>query len=148
MIANNIMQKKEAQFTTIFQSFIRACASKHKLQSGPMEMKIDDKKDGYINFSDVTDDQINCLMACTTDKGYIWKIPDFGGKNPFDCFFYRNSPAYIIFAYPKTKKKKTNNWYMFTLTTYLHEKKTSTRKSLTEQRASEICILSDSYKMQ
>lgn len=141
------MKKQEAKFTTIWQSFMRVFASQYDIKSGPIEVKIDDEKLGYISFNDVTDDQINCLKACTTDKGFIWKIPDFGGKNPFDCFFFRNAPAYIVFAYPRCKDKKTNNWYMFNLFVYLEEKKNSNVKSLTEQRASEICFLSDTYTL-
>jgi hypothetical protein len=139
------MKKQEAQFTTIFNAFLRS--GNHSIPSGPMEIKIDDKQKGYISFDDVVEHQLDSLMACTTKSGFVFKIPDLGFTNPFDIFYFRNSPAYVLFAYPKRKDKKTNNWYLFTLTTFLHEKSVNKKKSLTEARAAEICILSDSYRM-
>lgn len=45
--------------------------------------------------------QRNALRACQTDTGFTFKLPDLGFSHlPFDCIFYRNSPAYVIIGFP------------------------------------------------
>ena len=134
------MRKQEQSFTTIFQQWLRAIGYK-RLQSAPFEAKHCRGKDA-IPFADVPQHQRDALLACTTDKGFCYKISDqSAGTKPYDGFFFRNAPAYLVFAY-------TKKFYIISIHNFLHEDKVSKRRSLTEQRASEICILSDSYKMQ
>jgi len=134
------MIKLEAKFCTIYQQWILARGYKKGVQSAPWEAKHCRGKDS-IPFDDVPEHQRASLFACTTDRGHIYKISDqSSGQKPFDGVYFRNSPAYLVFAYTKM-------FYIISIHNFLHEVKTSKRKSLTEQRAKEISIISDSYKM-
>lgn len=133
------MKKQEQSFTSIFLQWIRA-KGYSRIQSAPFEAKHCRGKDS-ISFAEVPQHQRDALLACTTDKGFCYKISDqSAGTKPYDGFFFRNSPAYLVFAY-------TKKFYIISIHNFLHEVAQSTRKSLTETRAKEICILSDSYKM-
>lgn len=133
------MKKSEQSFATIYQQWVRAGGYK-RIQSAPWEAKHCRGKDA-IPFAEVPEHQRNALLACTTDKGYIYKISDqSAGTKGFDGFFFKNSPAYLVFAY-------TKKFYIISIHNFLHEDKVSKRRSLTEDRAKEICILSDSYRM-
>lgn len=134
------MKKREQAFTSIYLQWIRAIGYK-RIVTAPFEAKHCRGKDA-IPFADVPQHQRDALLACTTDKGFCYKISDQSvGTKPYDGFFFKNSPAYLVFAY-------TNKFYLIDIHVFLHEDKVSKRRSLTEQRASEICILSDNYKMQ
>ncbi len=39
--------------------------------------------------------QLKALKACASSEGFAFKIPDYGHKNPFDFFCFKNAPAYI-----------------------------------------------------
>jgi hypothetical protein len=133
------MKKREQSFCSIYQQWVRAGGYK-RIQTAPWEAKHSRGKDN-IPFAEVPEIERNALLACTTDKGYIFKISDASPTaKGFDGFFFKNSPAYLVFAY-------TKKFYLISIHNFLHEDKTSKRRSLTEQRANEICILSDSYKM-
>lgn len=134
------MKKLEQKFCSIYQQYLMANAVKKNILSAPWEAKHSRGKDN-IPFADVPLHQRNALFACTTDKGFVWKISDMSAEQkPYDGFFFRNSPAYLVFAF-------TNKFYLISIHNFLHEDKTSKRRSLTEKRAEEISILSDSYKM-
>lgn len=135
------MRKTEQKFCTIYQQYLRANGAKRNIISAPWEAKHSRGKDS-IPFADVPEHQRNALLACTTDKGFCYKISDQSSDTkPYDGFFFRNSPAYLVFAY-------TKKFYIISIHNFLHEDKVSKRRSLTEERANEICILSDNYKMQ
>lgn len=133
------MKKWEAQFLTkVFRPWIHV--NGHKLESGPIEAKSSRGKD-YIPFNAVEKHQINALIACTTDRGYYHKISDMSAETKgMDGFYFRNAKSHLVFAYK-------NIFYLIDLFVFLNEEKISSRKSLTEQRASEICFLKQSYKM-
>jgi hypothetical protein len=133
------MRKLEAKFCSIYQQWVRAGGYK-RIQTAPWEAKHSRGTDS-IPFSEVPESERNALFQCTTEKGYIYKISDMSaGSKGFDGFFFKNSPAYLIFAYTKT-------FYIISIHNFLNEVKISKRKSLTEQRAKEISILSNPYKM-
>jgi hypothetical protein len=133
------MKKVESKFCQVYQQWIRAGGYKI-IETAPWEAKHCRGKDS-IPFADVPDHQRNALLACTTEKGYCYKISDQSSdQKPYDGFFFKNSPAYLVFAY-------TKKFYIISIHNFLHEDKVSKRRSLTEARASEICILSDNYKM-
>ena len=133
------MKKREQSFCSIYQQWVRAGGYK-RIVTAPWEAKHCRGEDS-IPFREVPDDERNALLACTTEKGYIYKISDQStGAKGFDGFFFKNSPAYLVFAY-------TKKFYIISIHNFLHEDKVSKRRSLTEQRASEICILSDSYHL-
>lgn len=134
------MKKIEQTCCTIYTHWLMAYGAKHKLVAHPWEAKTSRGADS-ISFNEVPQHQRDALFACTTDKGFVWKISDMSiEQKPCDGVYYRKSPAYLIMFYPK-------KFYIISIHNFLHEDKTSKRRSLTEQRASEICILSDSYKM-
>ena len=122
------MKKREAEWTTTkFRKWIK----KNPLISAPIEIKLTTKDS--IPFSAVAEHQLDALLACKSDKGFLWKIPDFGFTNPFDCLYYRNSPAFIVIKYPK-------GHFVIDVETFVLEKERSKRKSLTYARAKEIAL--------
>ncbi len=69
--------------------------------SAPFEIKHTNGKD-LFRIKDLSIHQQQWLQACNSDIGCIWKIPDANiGHNPFDGFFYRNAPAYVIIVFPQ-----------------------------------------------
>ena len=120
--------KREANWTT---KTFRKWLKDNPMLSAPIEIKYTTKDN--IPFKAVAPHQIDSLLACKSDKGFLWKIPDLGATNPFDCFYYRNSPAYICIKYPK-------GHVMIDVETFVMESKRSKRKSLTWSRAKEISI--------
>jgi len=65
----------------------------------------------------------------------VHKLPDDSRSfKPFDCFSLVEYPAYIVIQYP------SQNYYVIDIDAFVKERDTSTRKSLTEERAAAICI--------
>jgi hypothetical protein len=117
----------ESKFSILFRHWIKA----NPQISGTYEMK-DSKGKDYINFSEVTEDQINYGLAINSNKGTFIRVQAINGGEP-DYVYFRNSPAYIVINYPKT-------FSIISIGTFILEKERSKRKSLTEQRASEISV--------
>lgn len=62
------------------------------------------------------------------------KLPDsFGFQWPFDDFMLVGCPAYVVIRYGSRK------WYAIDIDEFVLERDSSERKSLTEDRAREIC---------
>jgi penicillin-binding protein-related factor A (putative recombinase) len=88
-----------------------------------------------LPFSDVKDHQVAALVAAS-DKGLVFKIPDLGVQNPFDCFSLFRVPAYVVIKYP-------DSFELIPIENFLHEKERSKlRKSLTYERAKAISTIS------
>ena len=87
-----------------------------------------------LPFSNVAEHQMQGLLHAKHDKLYL-KIPDCGYSAPFDAFMLSNISAYIVIRYT------SGNFYLVDIDIFLQEKKTSIRKSLTEQRCKEIYYL-------
>jgi len=130
------MKKLEALFCTIYQQWLMS--SRNKLPSHLWEAKHDLGK-GRIAHADVPEHQRNALLASSTPRGLCHKMSDMAA-GPVDGFYYRNAPAYLIFAY------SSMNFYIISIHNFLHEVKTSKTKSITEARAKEISIINDTYK--
>lgn len=131
------MTKHEAEFlSTEFGPWIRV--NGYRLISAPFEAK-SSRKGKTIPFSYFIKHQTDSLLKCTTDKGHWYKISDeSSGFKPFDGTFYRNSPAYYVLSYPKKK------FYIVSVHNIVAEFiKQGDRGSFTEERAKEICILSN-----
>ena len=65
----------------------------------------------------------------------VYKIPDSGFQNPFDCFTLAQVPAFVVvFFYTHGKKE----FVMIDIDAWIAEDESSTRRSLTEERAKEI----------
>lgn len=121
------MSKQESKFSILFRHWIKS----NPQISGSYEMK-DSKGKDYINFSEITEDQINYALSINSNKGTLIRVQAINGGEP-DYVYFRNAPAYIVINYIKT-------FSIISIGTFLLEKQRSKRKSLTEQRASEISI--------
>ncbi len=67
--------------------------------SSPFEIKHTKGEDNF-QMSKLSKHQRDYLLAATTKKGMIWKIPDANiGYIPFDCIHYKNSRAYVVIVY-------------------------------------------------
>ena len=126
------LNKREAKWTT---AKLKSWVLDHEnFPGGPIEAKQTTKD--YLNFKEVSESQRADLLACTTKRGFWWKVADMGRKNAFDVVFYRNSPAWVAIKYPQ-------GFVIISIQEYIREMGESTRKSLTWDRAidiSHICI--------
>lgn len=90
------MTKEEARVTPFVNRWFR----KNCPESAPFEIK-HTKESIHFAMNDLEEHQVQWLTSCSSEVGCIWKIPDANiGHNPFDCFFYKNSPAYVVIMYP------------------------------------------------
>lgn len=120
--------KHEAKLTTQFLKW----ASVNFRQTFAFEVKQSQWK--AIAFSDLAPHQKQALMIAK--HGFLkWKIPDAGFQNPFDGFCLYQVPAYVVVFFGK-------NFYMIDIDVWCEEEKTSSRKSLTEERAKKLSTLS------
>lgn len=120
--------KREAAFNTVFNQWLK---NVHK-QTGVYELKV--AKGNSIPFDAVVEHQIQSLEA--SNHGLlVWKIPDCGYQNPFDCFSMYKVPAWVVIKF-------ANSFEMITIDTFVLEKSRSKRKSLTSERAREISTIS------
>lgn len=126
------MQKKEASFNTLFNSWLRNVYKK----TGAYELK--QTPDDYISYSRLEKHQEDALLAVSNGT-FVYKISDESiGFKPYDCFCFTNSPAFVVVLYQKSKTFyliSINNWV------YFRDEK-SKRKSLTETEAKEIATIS------
>jgi len=123
-----VLKKKEASWTTVFNKWLRdefknTCVCEIKHTHG---------KD-YLPFSAVKNHQLGSLIEAET-KTFVYKLPDMGGKQPFDVVSIAKQPAYIVIRYPTFFCLITTTWWRL-------EMATSARRSLTSKRAREIAHL-------
>lgn len=85
-----------------------------------------------IPFSVVEEKQINYALAISGDRGTLIRVEGRAGEP--DYIWARRMPAFIVIKYPK-------EFSMISIDNFLFEKKRSTRKSLTMQRAREISTI-------
>ena len=131
---------KESHFQTLFGNYIRT----HKFQkSAVFELKI--SKSTSLPFNVVKDHQIQALQA-VTGEGFYYKITDppifgnmqtrFNAPRPFDCMLLKEIKAFIVIVFYHPRKPK--QFIFIPISTFLYERDSSHRKSLTEKRALEI----------
>ena len=125
---------KEKNFQTEFKE-------KNKIH-GVFELKL--CKGTSIGFSSVAEHQREALLQVSTE-GLYHKIADspvsWGGqrftkKKPFDCFYLKGVPAYVVIQFYKPRKKK--DVYYIPITRFLKAEEEAKRKSLTEEMCNEI----------
>lgn len=127
------MIKREAKAQIVFSHYLKA-----RWTHGPacFELKYTDEKS--IPFSAVQPHQITALYAVES-TGLYYKIPDDSiGQKPFDCFYLTGVQGYVVLFFGR-------NFYIIPVEAFVHESKTSTRKSITEDVAKNIAFLSVSY---
>lgn len=122
---------KEKDFQTKFTRWLRY---RYLHGSGAFELKICHEKS--LPFSAVQTHQEEAL-ASVAREGIEYKIPDdTRGTKPFDCFSLRGEAYVVIMFY----KRGCNEFYMIDIDRWLQERATSSRKSLTEDRAKKIGV--------
>ena len=118
--------KREAKFNTTFNHWLKNVYKK----TGAFELK--QTKSDSLPFSDVKPHQIEALQAVRHNT-FVYKIPDLGLQNPFDCFCLTEQPAYVVVKYPKF-------FCLISVDSFVLESQKSKRKSLTSARAKDIAF--------
>ena len=135
---------KESNFQSEF--------SKRNTLAGVFELKL--CKGTSLPFSSVAEHQEEALLAASWGgKGLFHKISDspifsghktrFTRPKPFDCFFIRECPAYIVIMWWVPRKKKRA--YYINIHEWMALKENTGRKSITEKMAEEHCSLWEDY---
>lgn len=120
----------ERNFQTDFNKW-----AKHLFKrTAVFELKI--SKTDVISFTDVKEHQVNALLAAK-HANFVFKIPDGGWQNPFDCFSMCKVPAYVVIMF-RAQTKNQKEFFLIDIDDWVKEKATSARKSLTEARARQI----------
>lgn len=123
--------KREAKFNTTFNHWLKNVYKK----SGAFELKqtlVDS-----IPFSAIEPHQLQALLAVRFGT-FVFKIPDAGYQNPFDCFCMTEMPAYVVVKYPSF-------FCLIGVRYWESESKQSKRRSLTSKRAQEISTVVVAY---
>lgn len=125
------MTKHEAKFQAEFNNYLRELKKKKRPLYGNFELKR--TLSLSIPFSSVKAHQDTGLLAAQKE-GYIWKHSDEDSREkPFDCSSVPPITGYVVIRYPGI-------FFIITVEAFLNEKQNSTRKSLTESRAAQICF--------
>lgn len=119
------MQKREANFGETFRHWIR----KNPYFTCGIETK--QTTTNSIPFSCVDEEQINYAMAVKSKQGVL--IRTDGVKGLPDFIYMREEPSFVIIRFPK-------RFHIIDIETFVHERDKSKRKSLTDERASEISV--------
>ena len=132
---------KEADIQRVFGKMIKAQPPAH---TAVYELKLCKKKS--IPFDALQDHQRSALWSANRSY-YYHKINDmpifrghktrFANLKPFDCFFLRGVEAYVVILFYKPRKPK--EFIFINIKRWEWERLGSSRKSLTEKRAKEIC---------
>lgn len=119
---------KEKDYQTIFNHWVKN-VYKH---TAAFELKL--CKGNSLPFSAVAPHQLEALKA-VNDGGLVYKIPDLGVQNPFDCFSFFNAPAFIVIRYK-------DSFELITVSNFIYFKSHSKKKSITYTEAKRISTLS------
>ena len=118
---------KEKDFQTTFSHWLKQVWKK----TGAFELKI--THTDSLPFSDVKDHQIAALEQ-TRWGTMVFKIPDAGYQNPYDCYCMTQQPAYVVIRYPTF-------FCLIDIDTFTLGRSRSKRKSLTSSRARELSTI-------
>lgn len=119
--------KREANFNTTFNHWLKNVYKK----TGAFELK--QTKTNSIAFNSVVPHQEKALFN-TKNNILVYKIPDMGFQNPFDCFSLFRVDAFVVIKYP-------DYFCLIDINDWIQEIKISDRKSLTSNRAKEIATI-------
>ena len=134
----------EKQMQVFFGKYLK---SHYPNSSEAYELKI--CKGISLAFNAVQEHQIKALLEAE-ETGFYYKIPDqpvswgadspirFAAKKPFDCLVLVKVRSYVVVWFYHERQRKV--FLKIPIQVFIHEKETSTRKSLTEERAKEIGI--------
>lgn len=129
------MKNREAQFGILLRHWFRA--NSKSMSSCHIEIK-DTRGENYFYFRELSEEQITVGLACTSDRGCLLRASS-GTVGQGDYHFYRNAPSWVIIKY-------SDEFFIIGLETLLMEKDRSKRKSLTQDRARDICVKSIKLK--
>lgn len=118
---------------------------------GIFELKL--AKGKSIRWDSVRDHQIKALVAAASSGGFYYKISDaksvfrkqdkkdddikpFTSRKPFDCFFFRNTQAYVVICWYVPRQRKT--LYFIRIEDYVRNMDRAERKSFRETEAIEM----------
>lgn len=121
------MQKREANFGLLLRHWLKA----NPRLSSAFELK--QTTGSSISFDCFEPGQTDYLLAIKSDKGALIRVQ--GGSGEPDYVYLRNAPANVVIRFPR-------EFHLIDIDTFLLEKKRSKRKSLTNERAREISIVS------
>jgi penicillin-binding protein-related factor A (putative recombinase) len=124
------MKKHEANFQTIFNSWLRKVYKK----TGAYELKIAHKDTLY--FKQLEEHQETWLLSVSNGVA-VYKITDDSiGYKPFDCFCLAGQRAYVVVLYPTSK-----TFYLIPINNFVfYRDHKSKKKSLSEDDAKEIAV--------
>ena len=127
------MKKREADFGKMFRHWVK---SQPQLPSAAFELK--QTTLNYISFSALQEHQEHALLAAST-SGILFKLPDDSrGVKPFDYFYLKRAPAFVVIKYPQ-------GFEGISIEIFILEREKSARKSLTYERAKEISSFSGNF---
>lgn len=118
---------QEKDFQTRFNHWLKH----YWTTTAKFELKLTKKKS--FPYSQLKEHQRDALK----NKKVIYKIPDLGAQNPFDCFVMVDVPGYVVIQF---YIRGVNLFYVIEINKFEEYEKTSKRKSLTEEEAN---IISD-----
>ena len=120
---------RERDYQTKFTHWI-----KYNLNSsGAFELKI--TKKNSIAFSRLEAHQKRALLNAKHSQ-LCFKPPDLGYQNPCDVLCIKNGSGFVYVMF--YVKRGVKHFYQIDIDDWCKEEETSTRKSLTEERAKEI----------
>lgn len=121
------MHKREQIFQSYFSKWLK---NVHKA-SGAFELKV--ATGNRLPFSAVQPHQILALENVRHGT-FVFKIPDAGYQNPFDCFSFTRSPAWVVIKYERF-------FCLIAIDVFNNERFSSKSKSLSSERAREIASI-------
>jgi len=119
---------KEATFQTNFNRWLKYNWD----QTAKFELKI--CKEKSLPYSVLKQHQRDALK----NEKVIFKIPDLGSQNPFDCFMLHKVPGYVVIQFYKHGEKK---FYIINIKDFERYEKASPSKSIREPEANNIAIV-------
>lgn len=118
-------KSKEADFGVTFRKWLKT----NSMPASAFELKHTRGKDSFP-FNELKDEQIAYALQAKT--GVLVRV--IGSNGEPDYIYLKDTPAYVVIKYP--------DFFCFIdIDTFLKEKETSLRKSLTSSRARDICSL-------
>ena len=120
------------------EKHIQTMLSKVHDINGVFELKLCKTKS--IRFDSVKDHQVEALLS-SMGRGLFYKIPDFpmfagsktrfNAKKPFDFFYLKNTPAYVVICFYVPRRRKT--CYYIRISEWVRATKMSKKKSIREE---------------
>jgi penicillin-binding protein-related factor A (putative recombinase) len=124
------MERREAKFNTIFNHWLKANPI-----TGAFELK--QTTMDALPYTNLATHQEQSLLNVSRGT-LVYKIPDLGMQNPFDCFCLNRQQAFVVILYQKSK-----TFYMIPIGNFIfYRDNRAKRKSLTEKEAKEIATIS------